>query len=272
MSTRSRNRSAATGQVSTAAAEVYEEFFVSSLFGQWASTTLDALGVTDGDRLLDVGTGTGVVARQALSRVGESGSVIAVDPNEGMLAVAARLAPALDVRVGRAENLPLRASEVDCAACQFALMFFDDRIRAVSEIARVVKPDGRIAVATWMAVEHSPGYAAMVELLGDEVGDWAAEALRVPFRVGTPDGLGDLLRTSFADVVVRRHEGLARFDSLDQWLFTDIRGWTLADHIDDDQFGRLRQRANFTLTRFVDTDGRVRFPAPALIATATRPA
>lgn len=268
----SRDRSAATGQVSTAAAEVYEQFFVPSLFAQWVTTMLDAVGVAEGDRLLDVGTGTGVVARAALSRVGERGSVVAVDPNEGMLAVAARLAPGLQIRVGAAEHLPVDDDEFDCATCQFALMFFDDRVLAVREIARAVRPGGKVAVATWAAVEHSPGYAAMVELLGDEIGDWAADALRAPFCIGEPEHLGDLLRTSFPDVVVHRHDGLACFDSLDQWLFTDIRGWTLADHIDDEQFDRLRRRAGSALEHLVGADGRVRFPAPALIATATRPA
>ena len=46
----------------------------------------------EGDRLLDVGAGTGVVAECRTRRVGATGSVIAVDPNEGMLAVAERLA------------------------------------------------------------------------------------------------------------------------------------------------------------------------------------
>src|ERR1700754_2426970 len=106
------------------------------------------------------------------------GSVVAVDPNDGMLAVAARLAPELDVRRGAAERLPVTDNEMACTVCQFALMFFEDRARAISEMARVTKPGGRVAVATWAAIEESPGYAAMVDLLGEVIGGWAAEALR----------------------------------------------------------------------------------------------
>ena len=257
------------GQVSTAAAAVYEESLVPALFGQWVEPMLDAVHPVEGDRLLDIGCGTGVVARAAVRRVGTGGSVVAVDPNEGMLAVAERLAPELEIRRGVAEELPIGTDEIDCVTCQFALMYFTDRVRAIGEIARVVRPGGRVAVATWAAVEELPGFAAMVDLFGDQLGDWAAEAMRAPFCIGTADELGDLMRTSFPDVTVERHEGHARYRSLDDWLNTEIRGWTLAEHVDDEQLDRLRRCAVTRLSRFVAGDGRVSFAAPALIATAT---
>ena len=67
-------------QVSTTAAEAYEEFFVPALFAQWAAPMLDAVDARLGERLIDIGTGTGVLATAALRRVGPTGSVIAVDP------------------------------------------------------------------------------------------------------------------------------------------------------------------------------------------------
>ena len=148
-------------------------------------------------------------------------------------------------------------------------MFFNDRIRAISEMARVTRPGGRVAVGTWADVEESPGYAAMVDLLGEEIGDWAAEAMRAPFCIGTAEALAGLLRASFPDVRVARHDGQAQFGSLQEWMHTDIRGWTLADHVDDEQYDRLLGRARISLSRFVAGDGTVRFLAPALIATAT---
>ena len=267
--TTERSTDTSTGQVSTTAAEVYETFFVPALFGQFVEPMLDAVGAGDGDRVLDIGAGTGVVARAALNRVGTRGSVVAVDPNEGMLAVAKRLAPTVDIRRGVAEQLPVDQGEIDCVTCQFALTFFSDRRRAVGEMRRVLRPGGRLAVATWASVEESPGYAAMIELLADEIGDWAADALRAPFCLGTAKDLGDLIRQSFEDVAMDRHDGQARFTSLDNWLFTDIRGWTLAEHIDDDQYARLRRAAAARLAPFVTGDGSVQFAAPALIATAT---
>ena len=122
-----------------------------------------------------------------------------------------------------------------------------------------------MAVATWASVGDSPGYAAMVELLEEEIGDWAADALRAPFCLGTPELIGDVLRQSFEDVTVVRREGQARFTSLDDWLYTEIRGWTLAEHIDDDQYARLRRAAATRLARFVTGDGAATYALLAVI-------
>ena len=77
-------------QVSTEAAEVYESCFVPAIFGAWASPVADAAGIGTGNRVLDIGCGTGVLAREAFRRVGQAGQVVGLDLNEGMLAVAAR--------------------------------------------------------------------------------------------------------------------------------------------------------------------------------------
>lgn len=117
------------GQVNTAAAEIYDTFFVPALFDQFPESILDHAGVASGDRILDVGCGTGIVARAARPRVGASGAVAAVDPNEGMLAVARRSDPSIDWHSASAESLPFGDHSFDHTICQFAAMFFTDRRR-----------------------------------------------------------------------------------------------------------------------------------------------
>jgi ubiquinone/menaquinone biosynthesis C-methylase UbiE len=253
------------GQVVASAAEVYERFFVPALFEQWADPIIDLAGVRAGDDVLDLGCGTGVVARAAAPRVGAAGSVIGLDRNEAMLAVARRIEPDLDWRDGVGEAIPLEAASVDRVVSAFVLMFVDDRGQVLREVARILRPGGSVAVATWAAVTESPGYAAMVEVLDHVVGSHAADALRVPFCIGTADEVADLLSTTFEGVRVVRREGTARFDSIESWLHTDIRGWTLADSIDDGTYDELLAAARSTLTPFVDGAGHVEFAAPALI-------
>ena len=256
------------GQVDTAAARVYEEMFVPALFGQWADVVLDAAGVRRGGRLLDVGCGTGVVARRAAQIIGPSGSVVGLDRNEGMLDVARSIAPEVEWRHGVAEALPFDDASFDHVAASFALMFLDDPTTALAEMARVAAPGGRIVLTTWAAVERSPGYAAMVGLLDRVVGPEAAAALLVPFSVGTESDVRRLVAPVLPQLTVEEREGTARFESLESWVSTDIRGWTLNGMIDDATYEVLLGEARAELAPFVGTDGRVSFPAPALVASA----
>lgn len=257
------------GQVTSTAAEVYESFFVPALFGQWPARVLARAGVALGHRVLDLGCGTGILARAARHLVGPEGSVIGVDPNEGMLAVARRADPDVTWRSGRAEALPLPDEEVDHVICQFAAMFFTDRAAAAAEAARVAADGGRITFATWSGLEHSPGYAAMVALVERELGSTAADALRAPFALGSAAQVAELLEPVTTEVEVVELEGTARFESIDAWVRTDIRGWTLADLVDDEGEATLAAAARRDLAGFVADDGQVAFPAPALVGTGT---
>lgn len=258
------------GQVAVTAADVYEEFFVPALFGQFAGPVCDAAGLAAGQRVVDVACGTGAVTRVARERVGPTGEVIGVDVNEGMLATAARTVPGVDWRVGRAEDLPVDDGAVDAALCQFGLMFFDDRVGALHEMARVVRAGGRVVVATWCGLDRTPGYAEMTELLRAELGSEAARSLEQPYVLGDPEEVRELMAGAGLDgVSIEAVPGTARFASVHDWVHTDIRGWTLADAISDDEFDRLVGVAQRRLARFVGPGGVVEFPAPALIAAAT---
>ena len=133
------------------AASAYEALFVSALFRQWAPMVADAAKIASGDRVLDVACGTGVLAREAATRTGRSGRVAALDANAGMLTVARGLAPGIDWREGVAEAPPFPDQSFDVVVCQFGLMFFSDRDKAVREVLRVMVPGGRGAVAVWDA-------------------------------------------------------------------------------------------------------------------------
>ncbi len=257
------------GQVSRSAAEVYEQFFVPALFAEWTGRVADAARVGPGDRVLDVACGTGVLARDVARRVAPGGAAVGLDVNEGMLAVAGRAAPDVEWHQGAAEQLPFEDAAFDAVVSQFGLMFFQDRGAALGEMRRVLRPGGRLAVAVWASLDVTPGYAAMVDLLRRLFGEPPAEALRAPYVLGDVDRLGGLFAAAgFAGVEIRTHEGTARFPSIAEWVHTDVKGWTLADMLDDEQFAVLKREAETALRRFVVADGSVAFPAPAHIVTA----
>ncbi|MCR9136706.1 MAG: methyltransferase domain-containing protein [Alphaproteobacteria bacterium] len=255
---------ATTGQVSNSAAETYDAFFVPALFGEWARPLCDAANITEGSDVLDIACGTGATTREAANRVGATGRVVGLDRNAGMLAVARARDDTTEWIDGRAEALPFDAHSFDTVLCQFGLMFFEDRARALKEMVRVLRPGGRIALSVWDDATHSPGYAGMIALIEDMFGTDAADALRAPFVLGDKQVLQDVLDAGgLGEATMTTRAGTARFESIREWVRMDVRGWTLAEFIDDDGFEALVEAAEEKLARFAQSGGQVRFPAPA---------
>ncbi len=222
----------------------------SALFEQWADRRVDAAAIESGHRVLDVACGTGVLARAASDRAGP-GAVVGLDVNAGMLAVATRKAPEIDWRQGRAEALPFDDESFDRVVSQFGLMFFEDRAAAIREMLRVVRRGGRVAIAVWASLAATPGYAAVAGLLERLFGEPVADALRAPFSLGDRESLGRLLaQAGIDDAQIATRAGIARFASIQSWMFTDVKGWTLADQIDDWQFELLVKEAAEVLQPF----------------------
>jgi demethylmenaquinone methyltransferase/2-methoxy-6-polyprenyl-1,4-benzoquinol methylase len=111
-------------------------------YRRWA---LRRAGLRPGMRLLDVATGTGLVARGAVRTLGEPGRVIGVDPSRGMLREA-RKALAGPLVQGRAEALPFRDDLFDMLSMGFALRHVTDLEAAFREYRRVLKPGGRLVL------------------------------------------------------------------------------------------------------------------------------
>lgn len=259
------------GQVAGSAAEVYDEFFLPALFQEWTGRVVGAAHIEPGHRVLDVACGTGVLTLEAAGRVGPGGSVVGLDINEGMLAVARKKSPAIEWRHGQAESLAFPDDHFDAVISQFGLMFFEDRRAAIEEMTRVLRPGGRLAIAVWDSLDNTPGYAAVTNLLQRLFGDQAADALRAPYSLGDKRVLRALFQNvGLDDVRIKTDRGTARFPSVQSWMYTDVKGWTLADLLDDDQFDLLRREAERELRPFVDEDGAVSFSAPAHIVTAIK--
>jgi SAM-dependent methyltransferase len=233
---------ASRGQVTRSAADIYEEFFVPALFAEWAPRVAEAARIVAGESVLDVGCGTGVLTREAAWRAGPNGDVTGFDRNEGMLAVARHAAPGIYWRRGLAEALPFRDRMFDVVVSQFGLMFFEDRAGALREMWRVLAPGGRLAVAVWDSLDRSPRYAAMTALLQRLFGEGIADELRAPFALGDRAALRAVFAVAGIDEIkIDTLPGTARFPSLESWVHTDVKGWTLADKIDETQYHTNRQ-------------------------------
>jgi SAM-dependent methyltransferase len=128
------------------AAESYERYFVPVIGAPLAGPLLEAAALLEGERVLDVACGTGVVARIAADSVGSTGRVTGLDANPTMLAVArsACATAAVEWCEAQAESIPLPEATFDAVLCQLGLQFFGDRDAALAEMCRVLRPGGRL--------------------------------------------------------------------------------------------------------------------------------
>jgi ubiquinone/menaquinone biosynthesis C-methylase UbiE len=172
----------------------YDEFFVPRLFEPWASLLLDEIRLRPGDCVFDVATGPGTVARLAARRVGPGGRISAADIAAPMLDIArskphASNAAPIEYLQSPAAPLAAQSATFDAVLCQQGLQFFPDRAGALREMRRVLKPNGRIAIAVWTEIERNKIFAAYHAALQATTPPELADLITAPFSWPSGDSL-----------------------------------------------------------------------------------
>jgi SAM-dependent methyltransferase len=129
------------------AAEAYDSFM--GRFSRLLSAQMaDLASVRAGQRVLDVGCGTGALTGELVGRLGPS-RVAAADPSEPFVAATRARHPDVDVRQAPAERLPFADRSFDAALAQLAVHFMKDPIAGLTEMDRVTRPGGVVAACVW---------------------------------------------------------------------------------------------------------------------------
>ncbi len=210
--------------VSVNPAETYDRYMVPALFAPAAEHLLAAAQLRPGERVLDVGTGTGIVARLAAPNVAPTGMVTGLDASPDMLSVArARTLEeglSIELHEGRAEALPYPDHHFDLVLSQFALMFFADRQTALAEMRRVLVPGGRLALSVFAGIDRHPFYMALDDAIARRLG---ASAVGDIFALGDVDALRDTLtQADLREVVIEPLSITARFPNPAGFLAGEI--------------------------------------------------
>ncbi len=189
--------------------DLMNSVMTAGLHHRWRQRAADLARVGPGDRALDVATGTGDLA---IELAGRGAEVVGSDFSEGMLDVARRKSPGLRWEHGNALALPYEDGAFDAATVGFGARNFSDLPRGLSEMARVVRPGGRVVVLE-ITTPQRPPLSTFFSLWFDRVvpllGKLAAEPEAYTYlpssvkRFPGPEALGRLLSETAGLVDVR---------------------------------------------------------------------
>lgn len=255
------------------AAMGYESLLVPGLFVPWPAPVLAAANFSPGCDLLDIACGTGIVARRARES-SDDGHIVGIDADAGMIEVANRLQPDVQWDVGLAESLPYDDNRFDAVTIQFGMMFFQDRVKALREALRVLKPGGRMAVTVWNGLEAMPAYQTQVNLLQEHCGTQAADALRAPFCLGDRKYVETLLGTAGAEnVSAETRSETADFPSIAELVESELTGWLpiMGVNLSQDQISTVMAVAEDALAPYRSEQGRLVYETSAHLISGAKP-
>ena len=204
-------------------ADVFESILVPAVFKPYAQDLIArARPIGPSDRILDLGCGTGIVARLLRERLGGAARVSGLDISAPMIAKARALAPEIDWHEGTAMKLPFADGSFDLVLCQQMLQFVPDPLVALHEVRRVLVPGGRLLVSTWRPRTEQPlfdalGRAAERHLGASNDKRWSLDGERLREL---------LVSAGFADVVSHTHS------LVDHYTEFPIRSSTLASNFE----------------------------------------
>jgi len=181
--------------------------------------------ISPGQRVLDLGCGTGYPSILAAQAVGSSGAVVGLDLSENMLAVARRKAEGAGVKnisfhANDVSSLPYEAASFDAVISRFCLMFLPDIHGALKEISRVLKNGGYLSAAVWSTSDKNPFIRIPMEVLKRFI-DVPAPLPDQPgiFRLAKPgDLLGMAGSAGLSGLTDEEISGESIFDSAEDYL------------------------------------------------------
>jgi demethylmenaquinone methyltransferase / 2-methoxy-6-polyprenyl-1,4-benzoquinol methylase len=212
-------------------ARVYDlmnSLMTAGLHHRWRERAADLAAVGPGDRALDVASGTGDLAIELARRVGPAGTVVGSDFSEAMLERARQKSPAVTWEWANALELPYPDDGFDAATVGFGARNFSDLDRGLAEMARVVRPGGRVVILEITTPQRPPlstffsiWFDRVVPALGRLAGDPDAYAYLPSSVKRFPDprelaermtaaGIGDVRWILTAGGIIALHSGTVR--------------------------------------------------------------
>ena len=239
---------------------------------------VDAIDPRPGERLLELAAGPGETGFEAARRVGPEGSLISSDQAQEMVDVARARAAELglenvEFRVLDAQRLELESDSVDAVLCRFGYMLMTNRQGALRETHRVLRPGGRLALATWDTPDRNMWMAApVIQLASRGLFTLPEPDTPTPFSMADRDLVAsELQQAGFSDVDVQRVEYAHHYPDFDHyWGLTLDLAAPLREaltKLDEAGMAELRDAVRESLAQYEGDDG-LSIPSSAVVARA----
>jgi ubiquinone/menaquinone biosynthesis C-methylase UbiE len=232
---------------------------------------LDAAGVGAGTRVLDAGTGPGVVAGAAAAR---GARVTAIDAEPSMAEAAAQNVPGLDVRLAALPDLPLPDGEFDAVTGNFIINAVGDPAAALAELRRVLRAGGRLALTCW-AEPRAPALSIAAEAIDAAGVPWPDDIPLSPFRqYSTSDAFTALVAAAgFAEATAELVSWEHLVDPAEWWeVYTSRVGTNgvVIGRQDAATVARIKAEFDRLAAGYAAGDGKIALPAVAVLASGSR--
>ena len=211
------------------AARVYEGYWAHAL-APAQRRAMELAALQPGERVLDIASGTGIIAFQAAERVGASGTVMATDISDEMVkglraTVLARGITNVHADRMDAQQLALPDGTYDAAICALGLMYVPDPLAALREMHRALKPGGRAIVAVWGRRDRC-GWAEIFPIVDRRV---ESEVCPMFFQLGGPGALRYTMELGgFADIRDERIDAPISYANADDAVGAAFAGGPVA--------------------------------------------
>ncbi|MEO8514023.1 MAG: class I SAM-dependent methyltransferase [Ignavibacteria bacterium] len=254
-------------------AEIYEKYLAPVFF---ISTSKDLVTHIPGSpaKILELAAGTGQVTRILVERYPDA-KIFATDLNPGMLDVAKRIVTSENITwdIVNAEEIPYSSDEFDALICQFGIMFFPDKPKALGEAYRVLKPGGTITFNTWDKLENNH----ICKLADDAVKSVfpvdPPQFYHIPFSMYDTVEMAKMMESAgFKNVKVenRKMEGFS--DSAENAVLAFTQGNPMALQIKERDESKLPEVKAAMLDNFKEHfgNGHFKIPLSEFIVTAIK--
>lgn len=252
-----------------AASDGYDRH-IAQLTSQSVRATLDAAGVAEGLRLLDVCTGPGMLAAAAVDR---GAIVTGLDFSSRLLEIARGRVHGAEFRRGDAQALPFEDDSFDAVVCGFGVIHVPYPAKALSEMKRVLKPGGQLAVSVWEAPAPTNGWGVLFGSIKAH-GDLGVPLPHGPdiFQFSEPaklqsaladNGLEDI-ETQWVEQIWTLNDSLGMITGI---LEGAVRARALLEAQTDEARNAIFEAVAGAMESYADGDGSYSVPMPALVGS-----